>query len=198
MVPPTRMRIRAALEVPTEAGKVTRSTLRSNISSIAAKIQAPGPYGWTTMKNCIFCKIVAGKGPASVVYEDKTIMALMTIAPANPGHVLVITKKHFLALASMEEKMGMYLFKITTRVADAIRKSGLRCEGINLFLADGEPQQEILYLHMHVIPRFQRDGFRIPADHGSRPSREELDKTADEIRRAYQWLWKPEEHVAKV
>ncbi len=95
------------------------------------------------MKNCAFCKIVAGRAPASVVYEDKKTMALMTIAPANPGHVLVITKKHFPALESMEEKIGMYLFKITMRVADAVRKSGLRCKGINLFLADGEPQQEI-------------------------------------------------------
>ncbi|HEV2120859.1 MAG TPA: HIT domain-containing protein [Candidatus Bathyarchaeia archaeon] len=93
------------------------------------------------MKNCVFCKIVSGKAPASLVYEDKKIMALMTIAPADLGHVLVITKKHFPALASMEEKMGMYLFKITTRVADAVRKSGLRCDGINLFLADGEPQR---------------------------------------------------------
>jgi histidine triad (HIT) family protein len=150
------------------------------------------------MKNCIFCKIAAGKAPASVVYEDKTIMALMTIASANPGHVLVITKKHFPALSSMEEKMGMYLFKITMRVADAIRKSGLRCEGINLFLADREPRQKILHLHMHVIPRFQRDDFRIPADHGPRPSREELDKTADKIRDAYHRLWKPRENGAKV
>jgi diadenosine tetraphosphate (Ap4A) HIT family hydrolase len=150
------------------------------------------------MKNCIFCKIVSGREPASVVHEDKKIMALMTIAPANPGHVLVITKGHFPALASMEEQAGMHLFKITMRTADAVRKSGLRCEGINLFLADGEPQQEILHLHMHVIPRFHGDNFRIPADHGSRPSREELDKTADEIRRAYQRLWKPKEHGAKV
>ena len=149
------------------------------------------------MKYCIFCKIVSSKAPASVVYEDKKIMVLMTIAPANPGHVLVITKKHFPALASMEEKMGMHLFKITMRVADAVRKSGLRCEGINLFLADGEPQQEILHPHMHVIPRFQGDNFRIPADHSSRPSRKELDKTADKIRQAYQQLWKPKKHGAK-
>src|SRR2546425_8907709 len=140
------------------------------------------------MKNCIFCKIVSGRALASVVYEDKKTMALITIAPANPGHVLVITKKHFPALSSMEDKMSMYLFKITMRVADAVRKSGLRCEGINLFRADREPRQEILHLHMHVIPRFQGDNFRTPADHGSAPSREELDKTADKIRRAYQRL----------
>jgi histidine triad (HIT) family protein len=132
------------------------------------------------------------------VFEDRKLMALMTIVPANPGHVLVMTKKHFPALASMEEKMGSYLFKITMRVADAVGKSGLRCEGIALFLADGEPRQKILHLHMQVIPRFQGDNFRIPDDRGSRPSREELNKTADKIRRAYQRLWKPEEHVAKV
>ena len=118
-------------------------------------------------------------------------MALMTIAPANHGHVLVIPKKQFPSLAGMEEKMGMYLFKITMRVADGIRASGLRCEGIDLFLADGEPQQEILHLHMHVIPRFQGDNFRLPVEHGPRPSRKELDKTANKIRQAYQRLWKP-------
>jgi histidine triad (HIT) family protein len=150
------------------------------------------------MKKCIFCEIVAGRAPASVVFEDRKLMALMTIVPANPGHVLVITKKHFPALANMEEQAGMHLFKITMRVADAVRKSGLRCEGINLFLADGEPQQKILHLHMHVIPRFRGDNFRIPADRGSKPSREELDKMADKIRRAYQRLWKPKEHGVKV
>ena len=150
------------------------------------------------MKNCVFGEIVTGKAPASVVYEDEKIMALMTIAPANPGHALVITKKHFPALASMEEKIGMHLFKITMRVAHAIRKSGLRCEGINLFLSDGEPQQEILHLHMHVIPRFQGDNFRIPVDHGPRPSREELAKTAAKVRRAHQRLWKSKRPDAKV
>jgi histidine triad (HIT) family protein len=150
------------------------------------------------MKNCVFCEIVTCKAPASVVFEDGKIMAFMTIAPANPGHVLVITKKHFPSLASMEEKMGMYLFKITIRVAEAIRKSGLRCEGINLFLADREPQQEILHLHMHVIPRFHGDNFRILRDHGPRPSRKELDKTADIVHGAYQRLWKPKRHNVKV
>src|SRR5436309_3089043 len=150
------------------------------------------------MKDCIFCEIVSGGAPASVLYEDGKNMALMTISPVNPGHVLVIPKKHLPSLAGIEEKAGMNLFKITLRVADAIRESGLRCEGINLFLADGEPQQEILHLHMHVIPRFQGDRFRIPTDKSSKPSREELDKTADKIRRAYQRLCKPNRHRVKV
>jgi histidine triad (HIT) family protein len=150
------------------------------------------------MKNCVFCKVVAGRAPASVVYEDKKIMVLMTIRPANPGHVLVITKKHSTALARMEEKTSMHLFKITMRVARAIRKSGLRCEGINIFLADGEPQQEILHLHMHVVPRFDGDNFRIETANGSRPSRKELDRTANRLRQAYHKLWKPRSQNVKI
>jgi histidine triad (HIT) family protein len=92
----------------------------------------------------------------------------------------------------MEEKMGMHLFKITMRVAGAIRKSGLKCEGINIFLADGEPQQKILHLHMHVVPRFHGDNFKMEADRCSRPSRKELDKTAGKVCQAYQQLWKPQ------
>jgi histidine triad (HIT) family protein len=185
----------AALWIALEAGKVTRSTLQWHISSTSSRTNESD---YPPMENCVFCRIVAGKAPASVVSEDKKIMALMTIAPANPGHVLVITKKHFPALASMEDKIGLYLFKITMRVADAIRMSGLRCEGINLFLADGEPQQDILHLHMHVIPRFRGDNFRIPADHSPGPSRKDLDKTAGKVRGAYQRLWKPKRHNVKV
>ena len=150
------------------------------------------------MKDCIFCKVVAGRAPASLVYEDKKIMALMTIRPANPGHVLVITKKHTTVLARMKENTGMHLFKITMRVARAIRKSGLRCEGINFFLADGEPQQEILHLHMHVVPRFHGDNFRREIANGSISSRKELDRTANRVRQAYHKLWKPRAQNVKI
>lgn len=46
------------------------------------------------MNECIFCDIVAGKACASVVYEDDIVIAIMTIAPVNPGHVMVIPKNH--------------------------------------------------------------------------------------------------------
>jgi len=108
---------------------------------------------------------------------------LMTIAPVNPGHVLVIAKKHLPSLAGIEEKVGMNLFKITLRVAVAIRKSGLRSEGINLFLADGEPQQKILHLHMHVIPRFQETVFGYQPTMAPNPPARNLTR----LRKKYAW-----------
>ena len=131
----------------------------------------------------IFSDIVAGRAPASVVHEDDTVMAFLTIGPVNPGHVLVIPKGRFVYLNDLDEETGTHLFRITMHVARAIRESGVRCEGIDLFLADGEVTfQEVGHVHMHVFPRFAGDSFRIDADWNARPSREQLDAIAGKIR----------------
>ena len=137
------------------------------------------------MSDCVFCDIIAGELPASVVYEDNTLIAIMDISPVNTGHVIVIPKKHFPCMADMDEDTGAHLFRITMRIQKAVRKSGVRCEGINLFLADGEAAfQDVFHLHMHIIPRFQGDEFKISADWSIKPPREELDELAAQIRNA--------------
>src|SRR5215218_2345596 len=135
------------------------------------------------MPDCIFCSIIAGTSPASVVYEDDIAMAFMDIGPVNPGHVLIVPKVHFAYMADMDEDTGAHLFRVAMRVQRAIRASGLRCEGINLFLADGEAAfQEVFHVHLHVFPRFAGDTFRIDADWSITPSRAELDDVATRIR----------------
>lgn len=137
------------------------------------------------MSDCVFCDIISGNLPASVVYEDSAVMAIMDISPVNPGHVIVIPKKHIPYMADMDEDTGAHLFKITMRIQKAIRGSGVRCEGINLFLADGEAAfQDVFHLHMHIIPRFKGDEFKISADWSIKPPREELDELAAQIRNA--------------
>ncbi|WP_126598640.1 HIT family protein [Dictyobacter aurantiacus] len=135
-------------------------------------------------EECLFCAIVAEKEPASVVYQDEVVTAFLTIGPVNPGHLLVIPNQHAAYLADMDEETGAHLFTISTRLARALRQSRLRCEGVNLFLADGEAAfQEIFHVHMHVFPRFKGDSFTLDADWSVRPSREELDRIALQIRR---------------
>jgi histidine triad (HIT) family protein len=105
-------------------------------------------------------------------------IALMTTKPFNIGHTLIIPKKHLISLKDLNDETAAHLFRITTHVADAIRRSGLRCDGINFLLNDGEPFQEILHLHFHVFPRFRGDKIRLERDETLRPSRDELDDTA--------------------
>lgn len=137
------------------------------------------------MKDCIFCQIVKGMAPASVIYEDEKVMAFMDVQPVNPGHVLIIPKDHVARLVELDLDIGGYMFKTAMRIAEALQRSTIKCEGINLFLADGEAAfQEIFHVHLHVIPRFRGDGFEIKMAprYWSKPSRNELNKLAAKIR----------------
>ncbi len=133
--------------------------------------------------DCIFCAIVAGTAPASVIYDDAEVLAFLDIQPVTPGHLLVIPKRHAPLLADLDEATGARVFRVAMRLARALRASGLRCEGINLFLADGEAAgQEVFHVHLHVFPRFVGDSFRIDADWSVRPPRAELDAMAAQLR----------------
>ncbi len=143
------------------------------------------------MDACVFCRIIQGKSPASAFYEDGVVLGLMTIGPVTTGHAMIIPKRHVAYLSELDEATGRHLWTVAQRTAAAIRQSGVTCEGINLFLADGEAAfQEVFHLHLHVFPRYKGDSFKIDADWSHQPPREELDRVARQIRVAYEGLWK--------
>jgi diadenosine tetraphosphate (Ap4A) HIT family hydrolase len=139
------------------------------------------------LEDCVFCDLVAGTQPISVVAESPGIIAFMDIQPVNPGHVLVIPKRHATNLADLDEITGGHIFAMGMRVAAALRVSGIPCEGINLFLADGAAAgQEVFHVHLHVFPRHPGDGFglKFGPNYHVLPPRRELDRIARRIRRA--------------
>jgi histidine triad (HIT) family protein len=140
------------------------------------------------MSDCIFCDILAGKSPMSLIYQDDRCTAFLDIQPVNPGHILVIPNRHTPFLAGLDEETGGHMFQIAQRLAQAVRNSGVRCEGVNLFLADGEAAfQEVFHVHLHVIPRYDGDGFglRFSPGYFNRPARTELDEIAQKIQHAF-------------
>ena len=137
------------------------------------------------MDNCVFCKILQGNAEGSVVYEDEACVALMDIQPVNPGHILVIPRVHASYLSELAENTGAKVFTTGMRMARALRKSGVKCEAVNLFLADGEAAgQEIFHVHLHVLPRFEGDdfGLKFGPHYGEKPSRASLDEVARKIK----------------
>ena len=72
------------------------------------------------MKDCIFCKIVAGEIPSYKVYEDNDFLALLDINPQSPGHVQVITKKHYRWVWDVPN-VGEY-FEVVRKIALAQQK----------------------------------------------------------------------------
>jgi histidine triad (HIT) family protein len=136
-------------------------------------------------KNCIFCQIVAGDADATLLYEDDTLIVFLDINPVTPGHTLVVPRAHMQALSDVDPRTGAHMFNIAQRMAKALRASGLRCDGVNLFYFDGEAaNQTVFHAHLHVIPRFHGDGFRLTADMQTQPPRPELEATGERIHNA--------------
>lgn len=137
--------------------------------------------------NCIFCDILSGKSPAHLLYRDEHVAAFMDIQPVNRGHLLVVPVKHAAGLEDLDPEDGRRIFSLAQRLSAAIRKSGLKCEGINFFLADGKAaMQEVFHVHLHVFPRFKNDGFGLCFSDGyfRKPPFDSLKTDADRIRRS--------------
>ncbi|HHX43091.1 MAG TPA: HIT family protein [Chloroflexi bacterium] len=143
------------------------------------------------MEQCVFCDIVAGLAPASMIYQDDKVAVFLSHQPVTPGHTLVIPCEHATHLADMDEDTGAHLFRIAMRMNAAIRHSSVRAEGVRLSLSDGRAAgQVVMHTHLHLIPRFAGDGAWSGAMEGARhASRAELDETAAEIARAYRALY---------
>lgn len=135
--------------------------------------------------DCIFCRIVRREAPASFVYEDETVVAFVDTTPINPGHCLVVPKRHAGYLSDLDPEDGASIFKAAQKVSKGLSESGLRCDGVNFHLADGAAAgQEVFHVHLHVIPRWRDDGagYRRPPGYGAHPPRSELDVVAQRIK----------------
>ncbi len=137
------------------------------------------------MTACIFCQIVEGILPSSKVYEDEICLAFLDIQPVNPGHILVVPKEHFRDLADLPANIGSRLFHIAQRITLSLPRTGIKNEGADIFLAHGEAAgQEVFHVHLHVIPRYEGDGFgfRFGPNYSNLPERSELDAIATQIK----------------
>jgi len=137
--------------------------------------------------DCIFCKIVRREAPASIVREDASTLAFMDIQPMNPGHVLVIPKAHAAYVEDLPREAVGPILEASTEISRALRTSGIRCEAVSFYLANGrEAGQQVFHVHMHVIPRWRGDGLglRVRTERGHLADRKELDSLAAKIRTA--------------
>src|SRR5690242_7124225 len=129
-----------------------------------------------------FCGIVSARVRASRVYADARVLSFMDIHPASRRDLLVIPKAHATGLEEIDEALMTHLFRVVRLLARPLRRSGLPCEGVNLFLAEGEAAgQTVFHLHVHVFPRTAEDRFRLEV-RWQEPSRAALDDDAAQIR----------------
>jgi histidine triad (HIT) family protein len=112
--------------------------------------------------DCIFCKILAGELPATIVDEDERTISFMDIAPATRGHALVVPRVHTADLLSVEPDDLQAVALAAQRLA-ARAKERLGADGVNLINSCGPAAwQTVFHFHVHVIPRYQDDPLVLP------------------------------------
>ncbi|MFI1915301.1 HIT family protein [Nocardia sp. NPDC020380] len=110
------------------------------------------------MSGCIFCEIVAGRAPATKIYEDDTLLAFLDVRPITRGHTLVIPKQHASDLDELDPALAAHVFAFGHRLAKAVRRGDLGADAANLLLNDGKAAfQTVHHVHLHVIPRHRGD-----------------------------------------
>jgi len=99
----------------------------------------------------------------------------------------VVSKKHAASLIDLPQEDAAHVMRVGQIIDKALQKSTLRCEGVNMFLADGKAAgQEVDHVHLHVFPRFAGDGFEMRFDSSTKkqPGRTQLDEDAKRISQA--------------
>ena len=134
-------------------------------------------------EDCIFCKIVAREAEATIVYEDPETLSFLDVHPLNPGHTLVIPKKHYANMLEMPTDEAGRVFATVAKVMKSVRKvSG--ADGISVGQSNGKAaSQEVFHMHVHIIPRFNHEmmtGF----PNRKQTHRTELDDIGKRIRKA--------------
>jgi len=132
---------------------------------------------------CTFCELIHGSAEVSICHEDADAIAFMDIQPVNNGHVLVVPREHHESLLDVPEELGVHLFKITMRLANAVRQV-TGCDDLNIVVNSGAAAgQDEPHYHVHIIPRRAGDGFDIPLPFGGSemPDRTVLDAYAARI-----------------
>jgi histidine triad (HIT) family protein len=133
--------------------------------------------------DCIFCKIVAGELPATIVEEDELTVSFMDINPATRGHALVIPRRHTRDLLSVEAEDLRATTAAAQRLAGRMR-GRLGAEGVNLLNSCGAAAwQTVFHFHLHVIPRYTEDPLQLPWTPAPGDARE-IAAAAQELARA--------------
>jgi histidine triad (HIT) family protein len=112
--------------------------------------------------DCLFCGIVEGSVPSQVVDSDERTIAFMDIAPATPGHALVVPRKHSADLFEIETDDLSATMLASQRLARRM-EDALEADGIDLINASGAAAwQTVFHFHIHVVPRYEGDPLKLP------------------------------------
>ena len=108
--------------------------------------------------SCLFCSIVEGGTPASVVWRDDDLVAFLDVRPLFKGHVLLVPRRHVVTLPDLDPELRDPFLAMTQRLASAM-VDALGAQG-SFVAMNNTVSQSVAHLHCHVVPRTKGDGLR--------------------------------------
>ena len=108
------------------------------------------------MEECLFCKIIKGKIPNYTIYEDEIVKVFLDIHPSTNGDCLIIPKKHIVTIDEVENELMVHILKVIKQLR-ILFKEKLDCDGLTIS-QNNDFGQEIKHFHIHVTPRYLKDG----------------------------------------
>jgi histidine triad (HIT) family protein len=104
------------------------------------------------MTDCLFCKIIAGQIPASIVYQDDRLMAFKDINPQAPMHVLIVPRQHIATLNDLAPDDDALVGEMVRRAAALAADNGYADRGYRtVFNCNADAGQTVFHIHLHVL-----------------------------------------------
>lgn len=105
--------------------------------------------------SCIFChkELLA----TDIVYEDEMVMAFMDMDPINTGHVLLVTKEHYLDVDEIPDELLAHLMLVSKKIVAALKRI-YHADGYSI-MQNGGKFNDVGHYHLHIFPRYENDGF---------------------------------------
>jgi len=112
------------------------------------------------MEDCVFCKIVKGEIPSEKIWEDDEFLAILDVKPVGEGHTLIIPKKHFSNLLSLDGDVSCNYIQALQEVGKVLMNR-YNSDGFNLVLNNGKSAGQVVgHVHFHLLPRKEGDNKR--------------------------------------
>ena len=110
------------------------------------------------MDNCLFCRIVSGDLPATIVYEDKNSLAFLDHRPLFHGHTLLVPREHYETLGDVSPELIEPYFQ-AAQLLSLVVESAMDAEGTFVAM-NNRVSQSVPHLHVHIVPRRRKDGLK--------------------------------------
>lgn len=104
------------------------------------------------MDDCLFCRVIDGKIPGAIVYEDEEMVAFKDINPQAPMHVLIVPRRHIASLNDLSVEDDALVGRMIRRAAALAKDNGHSDRGYRtVFNCNADAGQSVFHIHLHVL-----------------------------------------------